>query len=68
MNTTDPRSLQVPPCLSTWSIRRICRNLMPLMAEVAKTWPLEPTDSTTMDALTTIRSEKKNNNNNNLRD
>ncbi len=27
-----------------------------LTAEVAKTWPLEPTDSTTTEATTTIRS------------
>jgi len=29
------------------------------MAEVANTWPLLPTDKTTMDATTTIKSEKK---------
>lgn len=29
------------------------------MAEVANTWPLLPTDRTTMDATTTIKSEKK---------
>lgn len=30
---------------------------MPRMAEVAKTCPLLPTDSTTIDATTTIKSE-----------
>ena len=58
MKTTDPRSLQVPPWRSTWSIRRIWRNLIPLMAEVANTWPLEPTERTTIDADTTIKSER----------
>lgn len=56
MNTTDPRSLHVPPCRSTWSIRRICRNLIPLIALVANTCPLLPTVSTTSDATTTIKS------------
>ena len=59
MKTTEPRSRHVPPWRSTWSIRRICKNRMPLMAEVANTWPLLPTDKTTMDATTTIKSEKK---------
>lgn len=56
MKTTDPSSLHVPPCLSTCSIRRICKKRMPLMADVANTCPFEPTDSTTMDATTTIKS------------
>ena len=60
MKTTDPRSLQVPPCLSTWSMRRIWRKRMPRMAEVAKTCPFEPTASTTIDADTTIRSANVN--------
>lgn len=30
MKTTEPRRRQVPPCLSTWSIRRICRKRIPL--------------------------------------
>ena len=59
MKTTEPKSLHVPPCLSTWSIRRICRNRTPRMAEVAKTCPLEPKAKTTTDADTTIRSRKK---------
>lgn len=32
---------------------------MPLMAEVANTWPLLPTDRTTIDATTTIKSESR---------
>lgn len=59
MKTTEPRSLQVPPCLSTWSMRRIWRKRIPRMAEVANTWPLEPTERTTIDAETTMRSERK---------
>jgi hypothetical protein len=31
-------------------------DLMPRMADVANTWPLEPTDKTMMDADTTIKS------------
>lgn len=30
MKTTDPKSLHVPPCRSTCSMRRICRKRMPL--------------------------------------
>lgn len=30
MKTTEPRRRQVPPCRSTWSIRRICRKRIPL--------------------------------------
>lgn len=30
IKTTDPRSLHVPPCRSTWSIRKICRKRIPL--------------------------------------
>lgn len=30
-----------------------------LIAEAAKTWPLDPTDKTTTDATTTIRSGTK---------
>lgn len=56
MKTTDPSRRHVPPCRSTWSMRRICRKRIPLMADVANTCPLEPTDSTTMEATTTIRS------------
>lgn len=58
MKTTDPRRRQVPPCLSTCNIRKICRKRIPLMALVAKTWPFEPTDNTTIDATTTIRSKQ----------
>jgi hypothetical protein len=57
MKTTEPRSRHVPPWRSTWSIRRICRKRIPLMADVANTCPLEPTERTTMEATTTIRSE-----------
>ena len=34
-----------------------CRNLIPLIAEVAKTCPLLPTDKTTIEAVTTIKSK-----------
>lgn len=33
---------------------------MPRIADVANTWPFEPTDNTTMEATTTIKSENKN--------
>lgn len=58
MKTTEPSNLQVPPCLSTCSMRSIWRNRMPRIADVANTWPFEPTDNTTMEATTTIKSEK----------
>ena len=58
MKTTEPNSRQVPPCRSTWSMRRIWRNLTPRIAPVAKTCPLEPTTKTTAEAITTMRSEK----------
>lgn len=32
---------------------------MPRMADVANTWPFEPNVNTTIDATTTIKSEKK---------
>lgn len=56
INTTLPNSLQVPPCRSTWSIRRIWRKRMPRIALVANTCPLLPTVSTTNEATTTMRS------------
>lgn len=56
MNTTEPNNLHVPPCLSTWSIRRICRKRIPRMADVANTCPLEPSVRTTIEATTTIKS------------
>lgn len=56
MKTTEPRRRQVPPCLSTCNIRKIWRKRIPLMALVAKTCPFEPTDNTTIDATTTIKS------------
>ena len=56
IKTTDPSRRQVPPCLSTWSIRKICKNRIPRIAEVANTWPFEPTDNTIIDAETTIKS------------
>lgn len=59
INTTDPNSLQVPPCLSTCNIRRIWRNLIPRMADVANTCPLEPSVRTTIEATTTIKSVNK---------
>lgn len=34
---------------------------MPLMADVAKTCPLDPIDNTTIEATTTIRSTEKTN-------
>jgi hypothetical protein len=37
-------------------MRRIWRNLIPLIALVANTWPLEPSVNTTIDATTTIKS------------
>ena len=58
MKTTEPSNRHVPPCLSTCSIRRICRNRIPRIADVAKTWPFEPTDKTIIDADTTIKSKK----------
>lgn len=57
IKTTDPSSLQVPPCRSTWSIRKICRNRIPRIADVANTCPLEPNVRTTIEATTTIKSE-----------
>lgn len=58
IKTTDPSNLHVPPWRSTWSIRNICKNLMPRIALVAKTWPLLPSVSTTIEAITTIRSKE----------
>lgn len=60
MNTTLPRSLHVPPCRSTWSIRNIWRKRMPRIALVAKTCPLLPNVNTTNEATTTMRSEMMN--------
>lgn len=56
MKTTEPSKRHVPPCRSTWSIRRICRNRIPRIALVANTCPLLPNVSTTSDATTTMRS------------
>lgn len=53
----------MPPCLSTWSMRRICKKRMPRIALVANTCPLLPTVSTTMDATTTMRSRREKNEN-----
>lgn len=57
IKTTEPSNLQVPPCRSTCSIRNICRNRIPRIADVANTCPFDPSVNTTMDATTTIKSK-----------
>ena len=59
IKTTDPNNLHVPPWRSTWSIRKICKNLTPRIATVPKIWPFEPTAKTITEAETTTRSEIK---------
>ena len=60
MKTTEPKSLHVPPCRSTCNMRRICRNRIPRMAEVANTCPLEPTYEQCKDMITNFEIRKYN--------
>ena len=56
--TTDERSFQVPPRRSMRTIRRIWRNLRPLIAVVAKTFPCDPRHMTINDDKITTISKK----------
>ena len=48
--TTDPSSFQVPPRRSMRTMRKIWKKRRPRSADVANTWPLVPSDMTTIEA------------------